>query len=117
MNDDLQHARQLLDRLAPDQVAAVVHLMEVMLDPVSRALAKASPEDEEIGEGEERAVAEAREWLKHNKPIPHEEVLADLGLSLADVERMARIPLPPEPGMISRIDFRSPASVAIALLP
>jgi hypothetical protein len=97
LNDDLQHARQLLDHLAPDQVAAVVHLMEVMLDPVSRALASAQPEDEEIGEAEERAVAEAREWLKHNKPIPHEEVLAELGLSPADFDRMGRTPLPPEP--------------------
>jgi hypothetical protein len=97
MNDDLQHARQLLDHLAPHQVAAVVHLMEAMLDPISRTLANAPPEDEEISEEEERAVAEAREWLRHNKPIPHEEVLADLGLSLADFERMGRTPLPPEP--------------------
>lgn len=98
MNDDLQHARQLLSHLAPDQVAAVVHLMEVMLDPVSRALANAPLEDEEIGEEEERAVAESREWLKHNKPIPHEEVLAEFGLTMADFERMGQTPLPKEPG-------------------
>jgi hypothetical protein len=97
MNSDLEHARKLIDHLAPNQVAAVVHLMEVMLDPVSRALANAPPEDEEISEEEERAVAEAREWLKHNKPIPHEEVLADLGLSPADFEQMGRTPRPPEP--------------------
>ncbi len=57
--------------------------MEVMLDPLSRKLANAPIEDEEISEDEERAVAEAREWLKHNQPIPHEEVLAELGLSAA----------------------------------
>jgi hypothetical protein len=54
-----------------------------MLDPLSRKLANAPIEDEEISEDEERAVAEAREWLKHNQPIPHEEVLAELGLSAA----------------------------------
>ena len=86
MNSDVQHARQLLDDLAPDQVAAAVHLMEVMLDPVSRALANAPPEDEEISEEEERSVAEAREWLKRNKPIPQEEVLADFGLTMADFD-------------------------------
>ena len=95
MNADRQHARQLLDHLAPEQVVAVVHLMEVMLDPVSRKLANAPREDEEIGDEEERAAAEAREWLKHNQPIPHEEVLAEFGLSLADFERMGRTPLPP----------------------
>jgi hypothetical protein len=92
MSSDKQHAQQLLNHLAPDQVAAVVHLMEVMLDPVSRKLANAPIEDEEIGEDEEQAVAEAREWLKHNKPIPHEEVLAELGLSMADFERMGHTP-------------------------
>jgi hypothetical protein len=101
MNNDLQHAQQLLSHLAPAQVAAVVHLMEVMLDPVSRALANAPLEDEEISEDEERAVAEAREWLKHNKPIPHEEVLADFGLTMADFEQMGRTPLPPEPSRSS----------------
>lgn len=101
MSSDKQHAQQLLNHLAPDQVAAVIHLMEVMLDPVSRKLANAPIEDEEISEDEEQAVAEAREWLKHNKPIPHEEVLAELGLSMADFERMGQTPLPPEPSRSS----------------
>lgn len=48
MSSDIQHAREVLDHLAPDQVAAVVHLVEVMLDPVSRALVNAPLEDEEI---------------------------------------------------------------------
>ncbi len=68
--------------------------MQVMLDPISRKLADARLEDEEIGQEEERSAAEAREWLKHNKPIPHEEVLADLGLTMADFERMGRTPRP-----------------------
>jgi len=75
----------MLDHLAPDQVAAVVHLMEVMLDPVSRALASAPPEDEEISAEEEQAVAEAREWLKHNKAIPFEDVVAELGFTMEEV--------------------------------
>jgi hypothetical protein len=100
--NDLEHAQELLSHLAPAQVAAVVHVMEVMLDPVSRALANAPFEDEEINEDEERAVGEAREWLKHNKAIPNEQVLAELGLSPADFERMGRTPLPPEPPRSNR---------------
>jgi hypothetical protein len=92
MNADREHAQHLLDQLAPDQVAAVVHVMEVMLDPLSRKLANAAPEDEEISEEEERTAAQAREWLKHNQPIPHEDVLGDLGLTMADFERMGRTP-------------------------
>jgi hypothetical protein len=96
MNADREHAQQLLNHLAPDQIAAVVHVMEVMLDPLSRRLANAPLEDEEISAEEERAVAEAREWLKHNQPIPHEGVLAEFGLTMADWEKMGQEPLPDE---------------------
>jgi hypothetical protein len=73
-----------------------------MLDPVSRALANAPVEGEEISEEEERAVAESREWLKVNKPTPHEEVLAEFGLTMEDFERMGRTPLPSEPNGANR---------------
>jgi len=97
MNTDRDHAQQLLNHLAPDQIAAVVHVMEVMLDPLSRKLANAPLEDEEITEQEEQSVADAREWLKHNQPIPHREVLAEFGLTTADFERMGQTPLPADP--------------------
>lgn len=86
LNSDIEHAQQLLSHLTPEQVAAVVHLMEVMLDPVSRALANAPPEDEEISAGEEHAVAEAREWLKQNPGIPFGQVVAELGFTMEEVE-------------------------------
>jgi hypothetical protein len=91
-----QQAHAYLDHLPPEQLSAVRSLLETMLDPVSRAIANAPVEDEEISAEERRAVAEAREWLKHNKPIPHEEVLAEFGLTMDDFERMGRTPLPPE---------------------
>jgi hypothetical protein len=91
-----QQAHELIERLTADQLAAVVKLLQVMaLDPVSRKLSLARMEDEEIGEEEERAVVEAREWLKHNQPIPHEEVLAQFGLTVDDFRTMGETPLPP----------------------
>jgi len=57
-----------------------------MLDPVSRAVASAPVDDEPLTAEEEEALAEAREWLKHNKPIPHEQVLAELGITQEEVE-------------------------------
>jgi hypothetical protein len=92
-----QQALAYLDRLTPKQLSAVRGLLEAMLDPVPRALANAPVEDEEISEDEERAVAASREWLKHNKPIPHEEVLAEFGFTMEDFEKMGRTPLPPDP--------------------
>jgi hypothetical protein len=85
MNVERQQVHSLLDKLAPSQVAAVHGLLTAMLDPVSRAIANA-PVDDEPETGEERqAVAEADQWLRHNKPIAFEEVLADFGLTLEDV--------------------------------
>ena len=52
-------------------------------------------EDKEIGEGEEHAVAETRERRKRNKRLPHEEVLADFGLTMADFERKGGTRLDP----------------------
>ncbi len=83
--DDLEHAQQLLNHLAPAQVAAVVHLMEVMLDPVSRALANAPVEDEEIGEEESQAVARSKEWFKNNQGTSLEDVAAGLGPTMDQI--------------------------------
>jgi hypothetical protein len=57
-----------------------------MLDPVSRAIANAPVDDEPVTEEEEKALNEAREWLKHNKGISHEQVLAELGITQEEIE-------------------------------
>jgi hypothetical protein len=59
--------------------------MEVMLDPVSRALANAPIDDEPVTEEEERTVAEAREWLKLNPGTPFGQVVAELGLTMEEI--------------------------------
>jgi hypothetical protein len=41
-----QRAHELIDRMAPGQIAAVVGLMEILLDPVARSLANAPFDDE-----------------------------------------------------------------------
>jgi hypothetical protein len=83
---DKQHAHQLLDQLGPGQLAAVVHLLETLVLP--------DEDGDTLSGAERKAVAEADEWLKHNGPIPHEEVLAEFGLTLADWEVMGREPMP-----------------------
>jgi hypothetical protein len=81
-----QQAHLMLDLLGPEKLSAVVGLLEVMLDPVARAIANAPIDDEPVTEEEEKALAEAREWLKHNKGIPHEQVLADLGITQEEID-------------------------------
>ena len=83
--DTKQHAHELIDRMAPGQVSAVVGLIETMLDPVSRAIANAPFDDEEVTAEEERSLAEANEWLKLNKAIPHEQILAELGITQEEI--------------------------------
>ncbi len=77
---------ELVDRLAPGQVYAMRGLLEAMLDPVSRAIASAPVDDEPLTTEEAQALIEAREWLKHNRPIPHEQVLAELGITQEEIE-------------------------------
>ena len=81
-----QQAHVMLDLLGPEKISAVVGLLEVMLDPVARAIANAPIDDEPVTEEEERALAESREWLKHNKGIPHEQVLAELGITQEEID-------------------------------
>jgi hypothetical protein len=95
--DTKHHAHELIERLAPTQIAAVVSLLEVMLDPVAVALANAPYDDEPVSEEEAREIAAARASLACGEGIPHEEVLAEFGLSPEDFERMGRTPLEPEP--------------------
>jgi hypothetical protein len=49
-------------------------------------MAHAPIDDEPVTPEEEKALAEAREWSKHNKSIPHEQVLAELGITQEEVD-------------------------------
>jgi len=86
MADTKEHAHELIDRLAPRQVSAVVGLLEAMLDPVSLTIANAPIDDEPESEQERQAVAESKAWFEQHggRGISHEEVLADFGLTEKD---------------------------------
>jgi len=81
-----EHAHQLIDRLPETQLSALVGLLETIVDPVAAALRDAPVDDEPMIEEEERAVNEAREWLKHNPGIPFEQVVAELGFNMEEVK-------------------------------
>jgi hypothetical protein len=81
-----RHAHELIDRMAPGQVSVAVSLFEIMLDPVSRAIANAPFDDEPVTAEEAKSLAEANDWLKFNKAIPHEQVLAELGITQEEID-------------------------------
>jgi hypothetical protein len=87
MAADKQHAHELIDRLAPSQVPAAIGMLESLLDPVARAIANAPMDDEPLSEEDKKALAEAREWSKHNAGISSEEVMAELGITQEDIDR------------------------------
>lgn len=89
-DNEKQRAHELIDRLGPKQTSAVVGLLEFLVDPVSRAIRNAPIEDEPLTAAEEEAMNQSREWLKHNKGIPHEEVLAELGITPEEIERFMK---------------------------
>ncbi len=86
VTDPKEHAHELIERLPPTQVAAIVGLLEAMLDPVAGAIASAPTDDEPLTAEEINALDEAQEWLKHNQGIPHEQVLAELGVTQEEVD-------------------------------
>jgi hypothetical protein len=92
-----EHAHELIDRMAPGQVAAVVGLMEILLDPVARSLANAPYDDEPVSDEEARDIAEARAAYARGEVVSNDEVLAEFGLTADDFERMGQAPLEAEP--------------------
>jgi len=80
VDQERQQAYALLNLLSPEQLSAIRELLEKMVAP-----------SEQISHDEERAVAEAKEWSKSGgKPVSHEEVLADFGLTMSDFIAMAK---------------------------
>ena len=76
MATDKEHAHKLLDRLDSRQVAAVVHLLETMVNPLDLA----PVEEEEITPQTAAAVDRARASLARGEGIPHEDIRREFGL-------------------------------------
>ena len=83
--DERQQVHTLIDLLPAEKLHAVRGLLEVLVDPVSQALANAPPDDEELSQEGIASLKEAADWSKKNKPIPHEQVLADLVITAEEI--------------------------------
>jgi hypothetical protein len=69
-------AHELIGQLNPGKLAAVVHLLEVMIDD----------DDEPVTDEDGRRFQEGQAWFaqRGGQGIPMEDVLAEFGLKTAD---------------------------------
>jgi hypothetical protein len=82
-----QQAHELIERMAPGQIFAVVTVMESMLDPVSRAIANAPIDDEPETDAERKAVAASKAWMAEHpgQGIPFEDLLSEFGVTVEEL--------------------------------
>ena len=76
MSNPKEHAHALLDMLPEEKLTAVVGLLEVMVEPLSRSLASAPMEEEEITPDTAAALERARASLARGEGIRHEDMRA-----------------------------------------
>ena len=75
-----RQAHALLDMLPDDKLNAVRSLLEVMVEPLSRSLASAPLEEEEITLETAAALERARASLARGEGISHEDIQREFGL-------------------------------------
>jgi hypothetical protein len=75
-----EHAHALLDKLSDDQLEAVRNLLEVMVEPLSRSLARAPIEDEDITPETAAALDRARASLDRGEGVPPDDILREFEL-------------------------------------
>jgi hypothetical protein len=70
-------AHELIGQLDAGQLAAVVHLLEVMVEPLSSSLGLAPFDDEDITPDTAAALDRAKASLARGEGIPHDEILRE----------------------------------------
>jgi hypothetical protein len=80
VTQERQQAHALLDMLPQEKLTAVRSLLEVMVEPLSRSLASAPVEEEEVTPATAAALDRARASLAQGEGIPHQDILREFGL-------------------------------------
>jgi hypothetical protein len=81
LTQDRRQAHALIDMLPAEKLNAVKSLLEVMVEPLSRSLALAPVEEEEITPETAASLDRARASLTRGEGIPHQEILREFRLS------------------------------------
>ena len=79
--NDLTKANELLGQLGPGKLAAVVHLLEAMIEE----------DDEELTEEDRRALRASDEYFRNGgQGIPFEQVVAECGFTMEQIRGAKR---------------------------
>ena len=84
LQQELEQAHALLNRLPPAKVGAVRSLLAVMVDE--------DDDDDELTEEDRAAIQAGVDSLKKNGGSSMEDVLADFGLTMAEFEKLVDEP-------------------------
>jgi len=79
VTQEREQAHALLDMLPVEKLIAVRSLLEVMVEPLSRSLASAPSEEEEITPETAAAIDRGRASLARGEGIPHEDIRREFG--------------------------------------
>jgi hypothetical protein len=75
-----QQAHALIDVLPEEKLSVVRDLLEVLVEPLSRSLAMAPVEEEELTPETVAALNRASASLDRGEGVSHEEILREFGL-------------------------------------
>lgn len=75
-----QQAHALIDVLPEEKLSVVRDLLEVLVEPLSRSLALAPIEEEELTPEAMAALHRASVSLDRGESVSHEEILREFGL-------------------------------------
>jgi hypothetical protein len=75
-----QQAHFLLDGLPEEKFFAIRNLLELLAEPLSRSLANAPVEEEELTPETMAALNRASDSLDRGESVSHEEILREFGL-------------------------------------
>lgn len=78
--DTKQQAHELLDQLGPGQLAAVVHLLQVMIEN----------EEDELTEEDRQAIRSSRDYFRQNPDggLSFEDMVAGCGFTLDQLRKL-----------------------------
>jgi hypothetical protein len=74
-----QQAHDLIDALPEEKLGAVRNLLELLVEPLSRSLAKAAVEEEDLTAETAAKLDRSRASLARGEGISHQEVLREFG--------------------------------------
>lgn len=75
-----ERAHALLDLLPEEKLTAIRGLLEVMVGPLSRSLASAPVEEEEVAPSVVASLDRSRASLALGEGVPHDDILREFGL-------------------------------------